>query len=82
MPTADYERVIDTITERIKSGQYPPGSTLPSMRVLAEELHTSLTTVRTAFVVLRREGRIWGQQGKGVYVSDPQPPTPTAPPGP
>lgn len=67
---SDYERVIDTITERVESGQYPPGGKLPSISQLAVEFNTSQTTIKNAQMVLRRIGVLRGHPGKGVYVAD------------
>jgi DNA-binding GntR family transcriptional regulator len=72
MPRSDYERVIETITERIRSGEYQPGERLPSIAQLAGEFGTSQTTIKSAQMVLRHDGLLRGHPGKGVFVAEPQ----------
>lgn len=67
---ADYERLIDDIERRIASGELKPGEKLPSIRELAEQYETSQTTVKDALRILRREGTVRTQQGKGTWVAD------------
>lgn len=67
------ERIAETIRARIKSGEYPPGSKLPTERELAAEFECSLEPVKTALDRLQTEGWIVGQQGRGRYVADPLP---------
>jgi GntR family transcriptional regulator len=50
----------------------PPGSSVPTERVLAAELDTSRTTVRQALVELVAEGRLVRRQGSGTYVAEPK----------
>ncbi len=69
MSVPAYERVINEITDRIRSGDYASGSALPSIAQLAVEFDTSQTTIKSALVILRREGLVRGQQGKGTYVA-------------
>jgi len=72
-PPSDYERVIETITSRIKDGVYQPGEKLPSISQLAAEFDTSQTTIKNAQLVLRHSGMIYGRPGKGVYVTETPP---------
>lgn len=69
--TPDYQRVIDGITQLIKSGQLKPGDKLPTYAQLAEEYRVSVTTTQAALRLLRERGLIEGHQGKGTYVSEP-----------
>ena len=73
-PQSDYERVIETITERIRTGTYAPGEKLPSIAQLADEFATSQTTIKNAQMILRHSGLLRGHPGKGVFVAD-RPPT-------
>ncbi|HEU5268169.1 MAG TPA: GntR family transcriptional regulator [Jatrophihabitans sp.] len=50
----------------------PPGSLLPTERVLTVELATSRTTVRRALSELVGEGRLVRRQGSGTYVAEPK----------
>lgn len=50
----------------------PPGTPVPSERILAEEFATSRTTVRQALQELVVEGRLRRLQGKGTFVAAPK----------
>ena len=50
----------------------PPGSLVPTERVLTVELDTSRTTVRQALSELVGEGRLVRRQGSGTYVAEPK----------
>jgi GntR family transcriptional regulator len=50
----------------------PPGSAVPTERVLTAELETSRTTVRQALGELVGEGRLVRRQGSGTYVAEPK----------
>src|SRR5580692_6114153 len=63
-----YAQVIAAIQRRIESGEYPPGSLLPSEHQLSDEFGTARPTVVRALRVLRQEGWIDTQQGKGSFV--------------
>lgn len=74
MPTgetrSDYERIIETVIERIQTGTYPPATKIPSIAQLAAEFGVSAATVVNAERTLRREGHLRGHPGKGVFVAD------------
>lgn len=53
-------------------GSLPPGSMVPTERVLTAELGTSRTTVRQALGELVGEGRLVRRQGSGTYVAEPK----------
>ncbi|MUL43090.1 GntR family transcriptional regulator [Streptomonospora sp. PA3] len=63
-----YERVARTLRERITSGTYQPGDSLPSEGRLASEFGVSRPTVISALDLLREEGLIFTQTGSGSYV--------------
>jgi GntR family transcriptional regulator len=50
----------------------PPGSAVPTERVLTAQLATSRTTVRRALSELVGEGRLVRRQGSGTYVAEPK----------
>lgn len=52
----------------ILAGQMEAGARLPSERTLAAQYGTGRTTVRDALVILREEGLVEPQHGRGVYV--------------
>ena len=63
-----YAQVIAELQRRIESGEYPPGSLMPSEHQLSAEFGTARPTVVRALRVLRQEGWIETQQGKGSFV--------------
>jgi GntR family transcriptional regulator len=63
-----YAQVIAELQRRIEAGEYPPGSLLPSEHQLSAEFGTARPTVVRALRVLRQEGWIETQQGKGSFV--------------
>jgi DNA-binding GntR family transcriptional regulator len=69
----DYQRVIDYITEKISSGEWPGDFRIPPPDDLAVAINppTSAATVRRATDTLRDRGVLYGRQGKGVFVTPP-----------
>jgi GntR family transcriptional regulator len=63
-----YAQVIEELQRRIESGEYPPGSLLPSEHQLSDEFAIARPTVVRALRVLRQDGWIETQQGKGSFV--------------
>lgn len=71
-----YEQLANDLRAKIRDGTYPPGAKLPSTSALCAEYGVSETVVRFAMQILRFEGLIEGQQGKGVFVRSDVPPGP------
>jgi DNA-binding GntR family transcriptional regulator len=71
---AKYQVAYDEVVRRIRTGVYQPGEKLPPIRELAAELRVGQSTLKSALVLLQRDGWTRGQQGDGVYVADPLPP--------
>jgi DNA-binding GntR family transcriptional regulator len=63
-----YERVVDAIREKIRSGQLKSGDQLPTTDELRAEYEVSYGTLRTALMLLTAEGLIEGRQGEGRFV--------------
>lgn len=63
-----YAQLVQTLQRRIESGDYPPGALLPSENQLIQEFGVSRPTVVAALRVLREQGWIESQQGKGRFV--------------
>jgi DNA-binding GntR family transcriptional regulator len=63
-----YAQVIAEVQRRIESGEYPPGSLLPSEHQLSGEFGIARPTVVRALRELRQAGWIETQQGKGSFV--------------
>ena len=63
-----YQQIMEQIVQRIAVGDWPPDTTLPSIRHLATEIKVSIITVKRAYLELEREGVIVTRQGKGSWV--------------
>ena len=64
-----YLRLAKAFAERIKSGELPPGDSLPPERKIAELFGVSRVTVRRALERLAADGLIDQRQGSGTYVA-------------
>jgi len=64
-----YEQITSQIKNSIITGIVQAGDALPSMRLLAKELHISVITTKRAYEDLEREGFIETVTGKGSYVA-------------
>lgn len=65
---AKYAQVVAEIKARIERGDYPAGSLLPSEHQLVEAFGVSRPTIVKSLSVLRQEGWVETQQGKGSFV--------------
>lgn len=63
-----YAQLIAELERRIDSGEYPAGSLLPSEHTLMAEFGMARPTVVKALGVLRDQGWIVTQPGKGRFV--------------
>ena len=63
-----YARVVAEIKSRIERGTYPPGTLLPSEHQLGQEFGVSRPTIVKSLSLLRQDGWIDTQQGKGSFV--------------
>jgi DNA-binding GntR family transcriptional regulator len=70
-PEHRYRQVVDDLTRRIESGEWPDGVPLPSEDALTEDYGVSRTTVRKAKDILAEAGLIEIRQGLGTYVAQP-----------
>lgn len=68
-PTPLFRQIVEDIERRIACGEYPPGSSLPSERKLAEQLGVNRSTVVQAYAELRAAGRIESMTGSGTRIS-------------
>ena len=64
-----YEQIAQQIKTQIIAGSLGPGQSLPSIRVLAKELHISVITTKRAYDELEKEGFIDTVGGKGTFVA-------------
>lgn len=65
-----YLQIVDELRGQIRAGSLPPGTALPSIAQLCERFDVSASVVKAAISVLRTEGVVIGQQGKGVFVRE------------
>jgi GntR family transcriptional regulator len=63
-----YLQIADQLREQIVAGKLPPGSRLPSEHSLMAAYGASRDTVRKAIAVLKAEGRVDSERGRGVTV--------------
>lgn len=66
-----FRQVAADIREKIAAGHYAAGEQLPSERDLVEAYGVSRPTVRDAVNVLRSEGLVTSEHGRGVFVRPP-----------
>ena len=64
-----YAGIADTLRDRIRKGDYPAGTALPSQKDLASIFSTTVMTVRQALSVLEAEGLLTMSHGVGTFVS-------------
>ncbi|MGC4953866.1 winged helix-turn-helix domain-containing protein [Actinomadura citrea] len=65
-----YLQIADDLRRQIQDGHLAAGESLPSIARLREDYEVSAGVVKAAISVLRTEGLVIGQQGKGVFVRD------------
>jgi GntR family transcriptional regulator len=63
-----YRQMADRLRERIASGELAPGDRVPSEAELMETYSAARATVRQAIGVLRAEGLVVAEQGRGAFV--------------
>lgn len=63
-----YLQLRELIRSRIESGEYPPGTAIPSVGALAETYGIHRLSVRSAISALIGEGMLKSVQGKGIFV--------------
>lgn len=64
------EQIAREIESMIKSGEYSPGSVLPSERNLAAEFGVSRVMVREAIRILEAKGLVNTKAGQGTFISE------------
>ncbi|MGW4891438.1 GntR family transcriptional regulator [Kitasatospora sp. NPDC004240] len=63
-----HKQVAAAMRQSIASGEWPPGTQLPTETDLAETYGVSRPTVRLAVAALRNEGQLDVKQGRGTFV--------------
>ena len=64
-----YEQITSQIKQKIMQGELKEGDALPSMRLLAKDLHISVITTKRAYEDLERDGFLENVPGKGCFVA-------------
>jgi DNA-binding GntR family transcriptional regulator len=62
-----YLRIATVLADRVLSGEYGPGSRLPSGAELCKEFQVSPMTLRRAILMLEGQGLLRGMKGRGTY---------------
>lgn len=71
-PLPRYYQLKELIRDGIRSGEWTPGSLIPSERALCERYGISRMTARQSVTELVNEGLLYREQGKGTYVGRPK----------
>ena len=62
-------QLTEVLTQRVVSGQYPPGIRIPSVRDLAAEAGVNPNTMQRALAAMEEEGLLTSQRNTGRYVT-------------
>ena len=62
-------QLTEVLTQRVVSGQYPPGIRIPSVRDLAAEAGVNPNTMQRALAAMDEEGLLTSQRNTGRYVT-------------
>jgi GntR family transcriptional regulator len=69
-PRSQYRQIADLLRADIEAGEYPPGSTVPSEPELSARYAVSRPTVNRAISILRSEGLVRVERGRGTIVRE------------
>ena len=64
-----YLQVASVMRQRINSGYWAEGEQISTLEALEEEFSLARVTIRQAIELLRAEGLLQAQQGRGTFVS-------------
>ncbi|WP_432020262.1 GntR family transcriptional regulator [Streptomyces sp. 1222.5] len=65
-----YQRIVQDVRDKIRSGRWTAGTKLPSTRELADEYGVAPGTVQRALAELRTAGLVYSHQGRGSFVTE------------
>jgi DNA-binding transcriptional MocR family regulator len=71
--TSLVDRIAQTLADRIRSGELPTGTRLPSVRAFAQQVKASIQTVLRAYDKLVAKGYLEARRGSGFYVRHREP---------
>lgn len=66
-----YQRIKNTIQHKVRQGEWPPGTQIPSENQLAADLNVSRMTINRPFRELAAEGVLKRVHGLGTFVAEP-----------
>ncbi|MFF0976538.1 GntR family transcriptional regulator, partial [Proteus mirabilis] len=67
---ARYKSIVDMFANRIRSGDIPSGTRLPTHRALSTQEHISLATATRVYSELEAMGLVSGETGRGTFVRE------------
>src|SRR6185437_5034196 len=65
-----YIQVASVMRRRIETNQWMPGQKISTLVELEREFEVARVTIRQAIDILRQEGLLHSQQGRGTFVAD------------
>ncbi len=65
-----YLQIADGIRDAVAAGVYLPGEAIPSLNAMSLQVQVNPNTVQKAYDELAREGVIYAQRGKGLFVAE------------
>lgn len=65
-----YSQISDSLKNKIESGEFEVGSSIPSETSLTEQYKVSRMTIRQAITTLVEEGYLYKKRGIGTFVAD------------
>ena len=68
MKKTTFTMTIDVLKQKIISGEWPPGSRIPTLQEISKDLAVSISTVREALRTLESQGNVSIEHGRGMYV--------------
>ncbi|MCS3429851.1 PLP-dependent aminotransferase family protein [Klebsiella sp. BIGb0407] len=67
---ARYKSIVDIFADRIRNGDIPSGTRLPTHRALSAQEHISLATATRVYTELEAMGLVSGETGRGTFVRE------------
>lgn len=65
-----YMQIVDGIRTAVAAGVFLPGEAIPTLKAMSLKAHVNPNTVQKAYDELAREGVIYSQRGKGLFVAE------------
>src|SRR5918999_3661395 len=71
-PLPRYYQLKELVRAKVRSGEWPPGTAIPSERELSDLYGISRMTARHSITELVHEGLLYREQGRGTFVARPR----------